>query len=146
MSYVPLNLKTGNYLLSSMIKIPELVKLAKEKGLDTLSIADNNMYGVIDFYKACKNNGIKPIVGLEVLVSELKVVLYCQNYSGYKNLIKLSTLSSERQITLDDLMEYGSDVVCIMPYVSKALYNDLKKIYKYFHLSLFIYNAPFRLI
>ena len=74
MSYVPLNLKTGNYLLSSMIKIPELVRFAKEKGLDTLSMADNNMYGVIDFYKACKSNDIKPIIGLEVLVSDLMVV------------------------------------------------------------------------
>lgn len=135
MSYVPLNLKTGNYLLSSMIKIPELVKLAKENGLDTLSIADNNMYGVIDFYKACKENGIKPIVGLEVSVNELDVVLYCQNYSGYKNLIKLSTLSSEGQVTLDDLMEYSSDIICIMPYISKALYNDLKKIYKYLFIG-----------
>ncbi|MCI9586207.1 MAG: DNA polymerase III subunit alpha [Bacilli bacterium] len=135
MSYVPLNLKTGNYLLSSMIKIPELVRFAKEKGLDTLSMADNNMYGVIDFYKACKSNDIKPIIGLEVLVSDLMVVLYCQNYSGYKNLIKLSTLSSDRQITLDDLSEYSSDIVCVMPYVSKALYNDLKKIYKYLFIG-----------
>ena len=69
MSYVPLNLKTGNYLLSSMIKIPELVLQAKKHGIDTLGIADNNMYGAIDFYKACKANGVKPIIGCEVYVA-----------------------------------------------------------------------------
>ena len=102
MSYVPLNLKTGNYLLSSMIKIPELISYAKKHGIDTLSIADNNMYGAIDFYKACKNNDIKPIIGLEILIDGLKLVLYAQNYDGYKNLIKLSTISSERDLNLDD--------------------------------------------
>jgi len=135
MSYVPLNLKTGNSLLCSMIKIPELVRKAKEHGIDTLSIADNNMYGAIDFYKECKSNGIKPIIGLEIKISELKLVLYAQNYSGYKNLIKISTIFSESELNLDDVMKYSSDIICILPYESKSLYNDVKKIFEYLFIG-----------
>jgi len=135
MNYVPLNLKTGNYLLSSMIKIPELVKIAKQNGINTLSIADNNMYGAIDFYKACVNNGIKPIIGLEVVIDGLKIVLYAMNYEGYKNLIKLSTMISEKELNLDDIAKYSSNLVCILPYESKILYNDIKKIFKYLFIG-----------
>ena len=58
MSFVPLNIKTGNYLLSSMIKIKDLVKMAKENNLTALTITDNNMYGALDFYKECVGNNI----------------------------------------------------------------------------------------
>ncbi|MBQ9011514.1 MAG: PHP domain-containing protein, partial [Bacilli bacterium] len=92
--FTVLNIKTHNSLLSSMIKIPALVKAAREHGLEALTITDDNMYGVIDFYKECLKNDIKPIVGLEVRLDE-KFVLYCQNYNGYKNLIKIATTVSE---------------------------------------------------
>ncbi|MCI9110777.1 MAG: DNA polymerase III subunit alpha [Bacilli bacterium] len=135
MSYVPLNIKTGNYLLSSMIQIPDLVKEAKNHGINTLSIADNNMYGVLDFYKACKENGIKPIIGLEININGLKLVLYARNYEGYKNLIKLSTISSERELNLDDVMKYSGNIICILPYDSKSLFNDVKKIFEYLFIG-----------
>ena len=135
MNYVPLNIKTCNSLLTSMIQIPELVKVAKANGLKTLTITDNNMYGVIEFYKECIKNEIKPIIGITVKLDELDVVLYCQNYNGYKNLIKLTTLMSEKALTLEELTTYSSDLVCIMPYVSRILYNDLKKIYKYIFIG-----------
>lgn len=135
MGYVPLNLKTGNYLLSSMIKIPELVKMAKEHGLTTLSMADNNLYGVIDFYKACKNSGVKPIIGLEIKIDGLKLVLYCENYNGYKSLIKLATIMSGENLNLNVLIRHSDGLLCIMPYESRLLYNDLKKIFKHLFIG-----------
>ena len=80
MNFVPLNIKTGNYLLSSTIKIEELVKMAIDHNLKALTITDNNMFGVLDFYKACIQNNIKPIVGLEVIIEDVKFVLYVRNY------------------------------------------------------------------
>ena len=130
MSYVPLNIKTANSLLSSMIQIPALVKMAKENGLKALTITDPNLYGAIDFYKECVKNEIKPIIGLEVLVNKCKLVLYCQNYHGYKNLMKLATLQSEQELTLEALAHYSEDNLCIMPYESQSLYNELNKIYQ----------------
>ena len=80
--YVPLNIKTDNYLQSSMIKINDLISYALKHDLKALTITDNNLYGAIDFYKACKNNNIKPIIGLEVKIDNLILILYAKNYEG----------------------------------------------------------------
>ena len=56
--YTPLNIKTDNYLLHSMIKIPDLIEYAVKNNIKSLTITDNNMYGVIDFYKCCINSNI----------------------------------------------------------------------------------------
>lgn len=132
--YAPLNIKTCNSLLKSMIKIEDLVKTAKENNIQALTITDDNMYGVLDFYKACTQNDIKPIIGLEVTVPET-VIFYAMNYEGYKNLMKLTTLKSEKSLTLDDLFNYSSDLICLVPYESRNIYNELKKIYKYIFIT-----------
>ncbi|MBE6144053.1 MAG: DNA polymerase III subunit alpha [Firmicutes bacterium] len=126
--YTPLYIKTNNSLLTSMIKIDELVSFAKTNNIKSLTITDNTMYGVMEFYKVCKKENIKPIIGLEVEL-DTTIVLYAKDYDGYKNLIKLSTLQSERTLTLNDLNNYSSNLICIVPYDSLSLYNDLNKIY-----------------
>ena len=134
MNYVPLNIKTHNSLLTSMIKISELVKMAKENGLTALTITDNNMYGTIDFYKACIKAKIKPIIGLEVKIPET-IILYARNYAGYQNLMHISTIMTERDISQDDLYKYHSNLVCIVPYTSRDKYNEIKKIYEYIFIG-----------
>ena len=89
--YAPLNIKTCNSLLKSMININDLVKVAHENNIQALTITDDNMYGVLDFYKACTHHNIKPIIGLEISLPE-KIIFYAMNYEGYKNLMKLTTL------------------------------------------------------
>ena len=129
MSYVPLYIKTDNSLLSSLIKIEDLILYARENNIKTLTITDQNMYGVMDFYRACQNNGIKPIIGLEIMIEKMPILLYCKNYQGYQNLLKLETLKSERNLTLLDLTKYHSDIICIIPFHSLTLLSDLKKIF-----------------
>src|SRR5690606_28941912 len=80
--YVPLYIKTNNSLLSSMIKISDLIKKAKELNFKALTITDTNMYGVMEFYKNCLENNIKPIVGLEINLNKLPILLYSMNYTG----------------------------------------------------------------
>ncbi len=134
MNYVPLNIKTHNCLLSSMIKISDLIRTAKENDLKTLTITDNNMYGAVDFYKACKKANIKPIIGLQINLPEV-VILYARNYQGYQNLMHLSTIMTERDISVDDLYKYSSNLVCIVPYTSKDKYNEIKKVYEYIFIG-----------
>lgn len=124
--YTPLYIKTDNTLQSSLISIPKLIEFANSNNIKSLAITDNNMYGVMDFYKLCINNNIKPIIGLEIVYNSKKVVLYAKNYYGYKNLIKLCTLSTEKEIELNHLEKYSNDLVCITKY---ELYDELKKIY-----------------
>ena len=131
--YTPLNIKTDNYLLHSMIKIPDLIEYAVKNNIKSLTITDNNMYGVIDFYKCCINSNIKPIIGLEVKLENNIIILYSMNYKGYQNLIKLSTIMSEREININDLDKHSSDLIAIIPYESIEIYDKLffyKNIFK----------------
>lgn len=112
-----LEVKTSYSLLSSLNKIDKLTEKAKNLGYFSLAITDsNNMFGAYEFYLSCKKNGIKPIIGLEVYDSNRKFILLAKNNDGYKNLIKLTTLLSEREITNDDLKIYSDNLILIMPY------------------------------
>lgn len=101
--FVHLHLHTEYSLLDGACRISEIPERLRECGQDAVAITDHgNMYGVIEFYKACKKNGIKPIIGCEVYVatssrfdkrsnidSYYHLVLLCKNMTGYNNLIQL---------------------------------------------------------
>ncbi|MDO8492867.1 MAG: DNA polymerase III subunit alpha [bacterium] len=96
-------------LLSALPKIPDLVKTAKKDGMEALALTDNgNMYGAIEFYKECKKNHIKPIIGVDFYLAartrhnkehgidnhRTRLILLSKNLDGYKNLMKLVTKSN----------------------------------------------------
>ena len=105
MNFTHLHVHTEYSLLDGSSKIKEITKRAAELGMDSLAITDHGvMYGVIDFYKAAKEAGIKPILGCEVYVApgsrfdkeagsgEDKynhLVLLAETNEGYKNLMKI---------------------------------------------------------
>ena len=105
MEFTHLHVHTEYSLLDGSSKIKEITSRAKELGMKSLAITDHGvMYGVIDFYKAAKEVGIKPILGCEVYVapgsrfdkqpgeSESRyyhLVLLAENNTGYKNLMKI---------------------------------------------------------
>ena len=125
MNYIPFRIKTNYSLLTSLIKIDELISKAKEMNIDTLAICDDNMYGIMEFYKACKQNNIKPIIGLEIKINEKSILLYAKNYEGYQNLCFIS--SNEKSIEL--LRENNDNLLCILPYESIDLYEDVSSIF-----------------
>jgi len=103
--FTHLHVHTEYSLLDGMCRIPQLVSRAKEMGMDSLAITDHGtMYGVIEFYDAAREAGIKPIIGCEVYVAEesrfnhnaggknnYHLVLLAKNQTGYQNLIQLTT-------------------------------------------------------
>ncbi len=101
---VHLHVHTAFSLLDGSARVDELVKRAKSMGQSSIAITDHgNMYGVIDFYKAAKSAGVKPIIGCEVYVatrtrfdrqpklddSQYHLVLLAKDETGYQSLIKL---------------------------------------------------------
>lgn len=139
MNYTPLRVKTSYSILSSLNDIKKLVSLAKEYGYTTLAITDeNNMFGVMEFYLECKKNNIKPIVGIELTYGNTILLLYAKNLDGYKNIIKLSTIKSERELTKEDLEQYKNELILIMPYdsYSESIYNIYKDKYIGYHNKL----------
>jgi DNA polymerase-3 subunit alpha len=94
--FVPLHVHSHYSLLRALPKIPALVARAKEEGCEALALTDlGNLYGAIEFYKECKTQGIKPIVGVELAMEGGKhVLLYAKNREGYQNLLQLVTKSN----------------------------------------------------
>ncbi len=123
--YTPLYIKTNYSLLSSLIKIDDLIDFSKKNNIKSLAICDSNMFGVMEFYNKCINNGIKPIIGLELFVDEDTILVYASNNDGYKNLLKLSTIQSERKVVIEDIKKYSNGLIIVL-YKSITLFNELK--------------------
>ncbi len=112
-----LEVKSSYSILSSLNLIDMLTEKAKSMGYFSLAITDsNNMFGVYEFYLSCKKNGIKPIIGIEIESINNRYILLAKNNNGYKNLIKISTIVSERDLDINDLNTYKDDIILIMPF------------------------------
>ncbi|MDY0317574.1 MAG: DNA polymerase III subunit alpha [Candidatus Izemoplasmatales bacterium] len=120
----------------SLIDIEKAVEKAASFGFKTLGLADiNHMYGIVKFYRACLKNGIKPLLGLEVLVDdenfkEQNLLLYAKNDFGYKNLIKISSYLGDGNKTLpvEVLENYAKGIIGVIvtdsgPF-AEAIYSD----------------------
>ena len=132
MNYTALQVKTSYSILSSLNEIEKLVKYAKSIGYTSLAITDeNNMFGVPEFYQQCQKYNIKPIIGIELTINEKRILLYAINNQGYKNLIKLSTIISEKTLTIETLIKYKDNLLLILPYIyyDEEIYNIYQ--YKY---------------
>ena len=107
MAFVHLHTHTEYSLLDGSNKIKNYVNRVKELGMNAAAITDHGvMYGVIDFYKACKKEGIKPIIGCEVYVAPRSrhdkepnidnkynhLILLAKDNKGYQNLSKLVSI------------------------------------------------------
>ncbi len=105
MDFTPLDVKSSYSLLKSPTRISNLVTTAKERGYKALALTDENvLYGAVEFYNAAKKAGIKPILGLRLVVAlnetdgtKLDLVFLAKNQRGYQHLMDLSTLQQTRK-------------------------------------------------
>ncbi|MCR4605613.1 MAG: DNA polymerase III subunit alpha [Eubacterium sp.] len=157
MDFAHLHVHTEYSLLDGASRIPELVARTKELGMSHLAITDHgNMYGVINFYRECKNAGIHPIIGCEVYVApgsrfdkDLNqdeqrynhLILLAENNTGYQNLMKLVSKGYTEgfyykpRVDYELLEKYNEGLICcsaclagIIPmYLNKGLYEEAKE-------------------
>jgi DNA polymerase III subunit alpha len=131
--FVHLHTHTEFSLLDGLAKCSDLAQHAADLGMSALAITDHGvMYGVVDFYQACKKAGIKPIIGIETYLahtsrhrkdrSEAKayhLVLLAQNQTGYKNLLELASLAQlegfyyKPRIDKEVLAEHSEGVIVL---------------------------------
>lgn len=121
---IPFNIKTDASLLKSLIKIDDLINIAKEYNYEALTITDNKMYNVMSFYHKCLISNIKPIIGIELTINNNTFLLYAKDILGYYNLVRITSLEN---ITINDLTKDG--LILILPYKSFELKNELKQIF-----------------
>ncbi|MDD9867875.1 MAG: DNA polymerase III subunit alpha [Candidatus Campbellbacteria bacterium] len=125
-------------LLRALPKIKQLVGAAKKNGYSCLALTDDaNLYGAIEFYKACKDEGIKPIIGVCCYMPPVsfgnqiekypRIILLAENVKGYHNLIDLVTETNLNNLdkypitTRELLKKYRDDVIAVMPYLNSEI-------------------------
>jgi len=132
--FVHLHTHSHYSLLDGLSKIDEMIALAKERGMKAIGLTDHgNMYGAIEFYKKCKAAGIKPILGVEAYVTagsrldkrpgidneRFHLTLLAKNAQGYKNLMRLVTISNlegyyyKPRMDKEVLRKYSEGVICL---------------------------------
>jgi DNA polymerase-3 subunit alpha len=107
-------------LLNNLIPVSKLVSLAKDKGYDFVTLADNNnLYGMYEFFKEAKKHNIKPIIGMKIDVNfevyKTGFLIYVKNDQGYSNLLKISSIINleSRDIDYDELVKYQEGLIII---------------------------------
>ena len=106
MAFAHLHLHTEYSLLDGACRIKALPKIIKDLGMDACAVTDHGvMYGAVDFYTACKKEGIHPVIGCEMYVCRDRfdrsvlnrdiahLILLCENQTGYRNLMLLDSLA-----------------------------------------------------
>jgi len=131
MDYTALQVKTSYSILESLNNISELVSKASNLGYTSLAITDTgNLFGVMEFCSECKKYNIKPIIGIEIVLDNVKLLLYAINELGYRKLISISMKYNDKTLFIDDLKD-NNDLILVMPSLSfnKDIYDMFK--YKY---------------
>ena len=144
--FVHLHIHSEFSLLDGANRIKDLPKRAKELGMDAIALTDHGvMYGAIDFYKACKAEGVKPIIGCEVYVAPRSrldkepnidnkynhLILLAKDNEGYKNLSKLVSLGFvdgyyyKPRIDLEILEKYHEGLICLSACLAGAVNQAL---------------------
>ncbi len=135
MEFVHLHVHSHYSLLNGLTKVKSLVKVAKERGFKAIALTDyGSMYGAIEFYQKCLEEGIKPIIGFEAFLGprsrhdkdpqydkELySIVLLAENYDGYRNLMKLSSIghlegfhNGKPRVDKELLAELGDNIIAL---------------------------------
>ena len=157
LDFVHLHVHTEYSLLDGANRIKDLVAKVKDLGMSACAITDHGvMYGAIEFYKECKKQGIKPIIGCEVYVAPRSLnnkesgiddnyghmILLCKNMTGYKNLIKMVSKSFidgyyyKPRIDIELLRKYSEGLIgtsaCLFGFIPQAIldgdYDKAEKI------------------
>jgi len=136
----PLHIHSDYSLLHSTVKIKNLVKKAKEYGYESLGVSElDNMFSAIEFYEACKGEGIKPIIGSDVRVMRedriYRLVMYAKNKEGYDNLMYLSSISYLKYLQIDkpyipyeEIVKNKEGLIFLLPHMESEVG---------FHLNVF---------
>ena len=126
-------------LLQSPTKVKNLAENAKKKGYSAIALTDINItYGLVDFYKAAKDTGIKPLLGMQLRINGLideankyDLIVIAKDDQGYKNILRLSSAvnlltengEKENVLTFEDLKKYLGHLILITP---SNLHSELK--------------------
>jgi len=108
-------------LAEGALRIKQMVDLCVENNMPALAITDSgNLFGIMEFSKACASKGIQPIIGCEIYAEGSKLVLYAKNAAGYQNILKLvsqsfleSSSPHEASLDLVEIEQHSEGLLCL---------------------------------
>ena len=151
MSYVHLHVHSHYSLLEASCRPSEIAQKAADFGMNAVAMTDNgNMFGAVEFYFACKKAGVQPIIGFDAYLApkdrfsknekrdvnyqpNTRLVLLAQNYQGYQNLCRLSSIGYQEgfyykpRIDIDCLKEFSSDIIALSGGLSGDVMSHLRR-------------------
>ena len=152
MNYIPLHAHSSYSFLDSCLNIQEYVQKGKELGMNSLAVTDHgNICGAMEFYKECKKNDVKPILGCEFYIAEhnpdkdrksYHILCLAMNNRGWRNIIKLQTYANtsikdgggyyyKARIDIDTLFKHNEGIICMTACVGGLIpfhmVHDIKK-------------------
>lgn len=133
--FIPIYIKSNYSLLSSMLKIDDIISYSLKNNLTSCFLSDSNMYGAMEFYQKCRENNLTPILGLELTIQKTIYLVYAKDYTGYQSLIKLSTLQNERSLTLEHLLQYHHHLILVLPKYKEEVYPTLQEAFEDIYLG-----------
>ena len=133
--FVPIKVTTEYSLMKSLITVPKLMEYLLQNKMNVCGICDTNLYGVMEFYLACKKNNIKPLIGLEVEISEIPFYLYARDYTGYLDLLKIHTLMEKKELSMVALEMVESHLNIILPYAYSSHFKELMDKFQHLYLG-----------
>ena len=155
-----LKMKSDYSFLSSTIKVIDAISFCKQTANNYLSLIDTNLHGSMEFYSLCIKNNIRPIIGLEVSVNYNGIIspftIIAKSEIGYKNLVKLSSLSYNQVVEYKVLAMYAQDIALVLSskdsilstYISdnnlfdaNELIESLKEISKEVYVGIYRYKG-----
>ncbi len=147
--YTQLYSKSVNSLLKSSLKIEDYVEKAKQYNMKQLALTDeNNVYGLLKFYKECLKYNIKPILGITVMLkNNTPLILLAKDNLGYKNILRISTEVQLNQnfIEIDILKLNANHLIGIIPTLSNLFKTQDKLIYETLKILKNIFSKDFYL-
>ncbi|KPK31874.1 MAG: DNA polymerase III subunit alpha [Chlamydiae bacterium SM23_39] len=148
MCWIPLHVHSQFSILNSTLSVKKIAKKAKEYSMEAIALTDSgNMFGHVDFYKACRSEGIKPILGCEIRITisrlekkkivgmptSFPIILLAKNKEGYKNLSKISSIGYLEgfyyypRIDNEILEKYSTGLIALIGIDSYISYLILEK-------------------
>jgi DNA polymerase III subunit alpha len=126
-----LYLQSSYSMLKNTIPLNSLIHEAKKANYDFVALSDDNLHGMLTLFNEAKKSNLKPVLGLKIKVKlelfDTGFLVYVKNEIGYKNLLKLSYLNHENNLSYEDLMNYNEGLIIVSSGIDSVIDQHIMK-------------------
>jgi DNA polymerase-3 subunit alpha len=126
-----LHLQSAYSMLKNTIHLNQLVERAQRSGYDVVALSDTNLHGMVELYRECQKQQLKPVLGLHLKVShdlsDTSFFAYVKNDKGYQNLLKLALIQAENNLDDDMLIQHQEGLIFVTSGLDSIIYQAIDR-------------------